>query len=182
MFQPKPNSKCGAVAGGVNVSLHPSPRPGGLCHSHFCTNRNWYHVESPTAGTRTQSSTLTHTMKYTVSAATLPLLFPVFRPAWQKASCWIWLASWSCCRGTVQARRYERRRHLLITRRWWDIYSAFSHVYLVSCLYLQLQLKLLHPHCKLCLLVDFTIAQLFAMKRTIKIAQHNQCYVFLIQF
>lgn len=78
MFQPKPNSKCGAVAGGVNVSLHPSPRPGGLCHSHFCTNRNWYHVESPTTGTRTQSSTLTHTMKYTVSAATWPLLFHVF--------------------------------------------------------------------------------------------------------
>lgn len=42
----------------------------------------------------------------------------------------------------------------------------------------QLQLKLLHPHCKLCLLVNFTISQPFAIKRTIKIAQHNQYYVF----
>ena len=42
-----------------------------------------------------------------------------FRPAWQKASCWIWLASWSCYRGTAQVHRYETRIPLLITRSWW---------------------------------------------------------------
>ena len=41
------------------------------------------------------------------------------RPAWQRASCWIWLASWSCCRETDQDRRYERRRHQPTARSWW---------------------------------------------------------------
>lgn len=57
MFQSKPNCQCGAGAGGVYVSLHPSPSPHGLCHSDLCANRNWYRIESPTAGTGTQTHT-----------------------------------------------------------------------------------------------------------------------------
>lgn len=60
MFQSKPNCQCGVSAGGVYVSLHPSPSPHGLCHSDLCAHRNWYCIESPTAGAGTQTKTHTH--------------------------------------------------------------------------------------------------------------------------
>lgn len=59
MFQSKPNCQCGVGAGGVYVSLHPSPSPHGLCNSDLCAHRNWYRIESPTAGTGTQTQTHT---------------------------------------------------------------------------------------------------------------------------
>lgn len=49
-FQSKPVSPRGIVAGGVNVSLHPSPSPRGLCHAHVRAHRDWHHIESPAAG------------------------------------------------------------------------------------------------------------------------------------
>lgn len=53
-FQSKPNCQCGVGAGGVHVPLHPSPRTCGLRHSDLCAHRNWYHLESSTAGTGTE--------------------------------------------------------------------------------------------------------------------------------
>lgn len=53
-FQSEPNCQCGVGAGGVHVSLHPSPRTRGLRHSDLCAHRNWYHIESSTAGTGTE--------------------------------------------------------------------------------------------------------------------------------
>lgn len=59
MFQPQPNSQRGAVTGGVDVSLHPPPRPGGLRHAHLCAHGDWHHVESPAAGNTTHQHTFT---------------------------------------------------------------------------------------------------------------------------
>lgn len=72
MFQSAPDSQRGVVAGGVNVSLHPSPCPRGLCHTHLCAHRDWHHFESPTAGNK---NTTAHMLNCTASIAACAFMF-----------------------------------------------------------------------------------------------------------
>ena len=67
IFQSKPDSQRGVVAGGVDVSLHPSPCPRGLCHTHLGAHRDWHHIESPAAGNR--NTTTTHTELYSLCSS-----------------------------------------------------------------------------------------------------------------